>query len=250
MRKGHHWSRQQSGAALLITAILYFNPTPYEQNNEKNEHSMSGRSIRKPKGNKKGAKARPKRWKPVPDSQLKNLEETIKTGLNLPHTPRDFQCRAIKAQLQQRDVLVHAATGSGKTTIVAGPHAHPVVKGTVTLLVSPLIALQDEQVSKPRQSERGVGLPNGRRRRSGRSSGCQQSPLTARMEVCQTRIWRSVFASTFLRNLEAHTGVHLGYPYRPIPDRHTLPRAYEDERIHHKSHPASRHASQGSLSGH
>ncbi|KAH7906547.1 P-loop containing nucleoside triphosphate hydrolase protein [Hygrophoropsis aurantiaca] len=39
--------------------------------------------------------------------------------------PREFQMRAILAQLQRRDVLVHAGTGAGKTAIAAGPHVHP-----------------------------------------------------------------------------------------------------------------------------
>ncbi|KAJ7319126.1 P-loop containing nucleoside triphosphate hydrolase protein [Mycena albidolilacea] len=45
-----------------------------------------------------------------------------------------------------RDGLVHAGTGMGKTTIVAGPHAHESSAGKVTLFISPLIALHDEQV--------------------------------------------------------------------------------------------------------
>jgi len=54
---------------------------------------------------------------------------------------------AIEAQLKLEDVIVHAGTGLGKTAIVAGPHMHPSSKGKVTLMVSPLIALHDEQVS-------------------------------------------------------------------------------------------------------
>lgn len=60
---------------------------------------------------------------------------------------RPFQRQAIEAFLLGKDVLVHAGTGAGKTAIAAGPHAHPSAKGKVTLLVSPLIALHDEQVS-------------------------------------------------------------------------------------------------------
>ncbi|KAJ6617841.1 P-loop containing nucleoside triphosphate hydrolase protein [Mycena sp. CBHHK59/15] len=52
----------------------------------------------------------------------------------------------IIGQLQMRDVLVHAGTGSGKTAIAAGPHAHKSSQGKVTLMISPLIALHDEQV--------------------------------------------------------------------------------------------------------
>ncbi|KAF6743084.1 ATP-dependent DNA helicase RecQ [Ephemerocybe angulata] len=38
-------------------------------------------------------------------------------------------------------------TGYGKTAVAAGPHAHPAAKGMVTFMVSPLIALQEEQAS-------------------------------------------------------------------------------------------------------
>ncbi|KAK0486708.1 P-loop containing nucleoside triphosphate hydrolase protein [Armillaria luteobubalina] len=50
-----------------------------------------------------------------------------------------------------RDVLVHAGTGLGKTAIAAGPHAHPSSEGKVTLMISPLIALHDEQVNTFRE---------------------------------------------------------------------------------------------------
>ncbi|KAE9385324.1 P-loop containing nucleoside triphosphate hydrolase protein [Gymnopus androsaceus JB14] len=63
------------------------------------------------------------------------------------HPLRDFQINAIQHLLCGKDVLVHAGTGSGKTAIVAGPHVHPSSKGKVSIMVSPLIALQDEQVN-------------------------------------------------------------------------------------------------------
>ncbi|KAJ7241219.1 P-loop containing nucleoside triphosphate hydrolase protein [Mycena haematopus] len=55
--------------------------------------------------------------------------------------------QGIEAQLQMRGCVVHAGTGMGKTTIAAGPHAHPSSVGKVTLMISPLIALHDEQVA-------------------------------------------------------------------------------------------------------
>ncbi|KIY43270.1 P-loop containing nucleoside triphosphate hydrolase protein [Fistulina hepatica ATCC 64428] len=55
--------------------------------------------------------------------------------------------RAVQAQLEGRDCIVHAGTGWGKTMVVAGPHFHNAAKDRTTLLISPLIALQDEQVS-------------------------------------------------------------------------------------------------------
>lgn len=77
---------------------------------------------------------------------LKNLGQKIKDRFQWKHTPHDFQLEAIKAQLQKKDVLVHAGTGAGKTFIAAGPHALDTSKGFVTFMVSPLIALQTEQV--------------------------------------------------------------------------------------------------------
>lgn len=113
---------------------------------------MSEPSARPPKGTRKTTrkqKPKPKpTWKGVSFENLKDLGQKIKQCFKWTHTPRDFQMEAIRAQLQRRDVVVHAGTGSGKTFIAAGPHAHEETKGKVTLLISPLIALQDEQVSR------------------------------------------------------------------------------------------------------
>lgn len=86
----------------------------------------------------------PKRKALTPE-ELKGLRETIQVKVKW--RLDDFQMEAIEAQLKLEDVVVHAGTGLGKTAIVAGPHLHPSSKGKVTLMVSPLIALHDEQVS-------------------------------------------------------------------------------------------------------
>jgi superfamily II DNA helicase RecQ len=57
-----------------------------------------------------------------------------------------FQLQCMRAQKLGEDVILHAATGAGKTGIAAGPHLLPSSKGKVTLMVSPLLSLQDEQV--------------------------------------------------------------------------------------------------------
>ena len=86
------------------------------------------------------------RWRP---KDLEGLDEKIHENFKWTHSPRESQLEAIKAQLLRKDVLVHAGTGSGKTTIAAGPHALvDQSKGMVTLMVSPLLALQEEQVSR------------------------------------------------------------------------------------------------------
>lgn len=89
-----------------------------------------------------------KAWIGLQARDLEGLEQNIRKKFKWAHSPREFQLEAIKAQLLRKDVLIHAGTGSGKTTIAAGPHA--VIeksKGMTTFMVSPLLALQEEQVS-------------------------------------------------------------------------------------------------------
>ncbi|KAJ6451326.1 P-loop containing nucleoside triphosphate hydrolase protein [Mycena sanguinolenta] len=88
---------------------------------------------------------------PLTKTELRGLEDDIKAKFQWEHTVKAHQLEAIIGQLQMRDVLVHAGTGSGKTAIAAGPHAHASSKGKVTLMISPLIALHDEQVDTFRE---------------------------------------------------------------------------------------------------
>ena len=79
--------------------------------------------------------------------ELRKLPDLIKTHFKTwTDGARDFQLESMEAQVLGKDVLIHAATGSGKTGIAAGPHLLPSSKGKVTLFVSPLLALHDEQV--------------------------------------------------------------------------------------------------------
>ena len=90
-----------------------------------------------------------KAWTGLRPKDLEGLDKKICEIFKWTHSPREFQLEAIKAQLLRKDVLVHAGTGSGKTTIAAGPHAMvDKSKGMVTFMVSPLLALQEEQVSQ------------------------------------------------------------------------------------------------------
>jgi ATP-dependent helicase YprA (DUF1998 family) len=60
-------------------------------------------------------------------------------------TAREFQVLATMAVLEGRDVVVHAGTGSGKTLIFAAPHF--ILKNKVSIIISPLILLQQDQVN-------------------------------------------------------------------------------------------------------
>lgn len=88
---------------------------------------------------------------PLTDKDLESLDEHVKSKFHKDYTLKDFQLAATIAQLQRKDTIVHAHTGAGKTAIVAAPHAHPASHGKVTFLVSPLIALQDEQAETFRE---------------------------------------------------------------------------------------------------
>lgn len=58
-----------------------------------------------------------------------------------------FQLKCMAAQIHGQDVLLHAATGAGKTGIAAGPHLLLSSKGKVKLVVSLLLSLHKEQVT-------------------------------------------------------------------------------------------------------
>lgn len=101
----------------------------------------SRRSAAKPKQRSKGG------WSGLKSQDLEDISQKIKEKFNWTHEPRAFQETAVIAQLTRKDVLIHAGTGMGKTVVAAGPHAHEATKGMVTFMVSPLLALQEEQVS-------------------------------------------------------------------------------------------------------
>jgi superfamily II DNA helicase RecQ len=68
------------------------------------------------------------------------------TALLSGRTPCDFQLLLVQAQEEGRDAMCQASTGSGKTAVAAGPYALESNKGKFTLMVSPLIGLQNEMV--------------------------------------------------------------------------------------------------------
>jgi superfamily II DNA or RNA helicase len=79
---------------------------------------------------------------PLQVSQLRDAMRNMLGG----REPRNFQVEMVQAQEEGRDALCHAATGSGKTAIAAGPYALTKNQGRITFMVSPLIGLQNEMV--------------------------------------------------------------------------------------------------------
>jgi superfamily II DNA helicase RecQ len=80
------------------------------------------------------------------EKELEDLPNLIKQKFKKwTNGARDFQLACMRAQVFKKDVLLQAATGSGKTGIAAGPHLLPSNKGKVTLVVSPLLVLEEEQ---------------------------------------------------------------------------------------------------------
>ena len=63
-----------------------------------------------------------KGWPGLKLQDLTNFDQELAKKFN--QTPHAFQQEAIRAQLLQKDTIVHAGTGAGKTTITAGPHVH------------------------------------------------------------------------------------------------------------------------------
>lgn len=110
------------------------------------------------------------------------IKQHFKTWKNGAH---DFQEQCMRAQVLPvpQDVILHAATGSGKTGIAAGPHLLPSSKGKVTLFISPLLALHDEQVSMIRNLKKFILLMSYiRSRHSKKNLDLPLSQSIARME--------------------------------------------------------------------
>lgn len=120
-----------------LTATLCIFPSPMPPCSPRSRCSASGT---KPEKRSKGG------WPGLKPQDLQNIGQKIKEKFKLTYDPRPFQEKAVVAQLLRKDVLIHAGTGMGKTVVAAGPHAHEATKGMVSFMVSPLLALQEEQV--------------------------------------------------------------------------------------------------------
>ncbi|KAH9938036.1 P-loop containing nucleoside triphosphate hydrolase protein [Fomitopsis serialis] len=70
----------------------------------------------------------------------------MKNAFQWSEGPRQFQLEGVRAQLEGTDTIIQAPTGSGKTAIAAGPYVWPGNDAKTTIMVSPLLALEEEMV--------------------------------------------------------------------------------------------------------
>ncbi|PIL35865.1 hypothetical protein GSI_01525 [Ganoderma sinense ZZ0214-1] len=78
------------------------------------------------------------------EDEAKTLASQMRERFKWTEDPRFFQVEGVRAQLEGRDLIIQAPTGSGKTAIAAGPHLWHTSKGKTTIMVCPLLALEDE----------------------------------------------------------------------------------------------------------
>ncbi|KAJ7082951.1 P-loop containing nucleoside triphosphate hydrolase protein, partial [Mycena belliarum] len=107
-------------------------------------HGKAPKVLRAPKAS---AKITPAQIETI-KKELELLPSLIRTHyIKWKDGAKAFQLQCMEAQKLGQDVLLHAATGAGKTGIAAGPHLLPSSQGKVTLMVSPLLSLHEEQVA-------------------------------------------------------------------------------------------------------
>ncbi|KAH9934406.1 P-loop containing nucleoside triphosphate hydrolase protein [Amylocystis lapponica] len=88
----------------------------------------------------------PTRFKPLTEEEVQELARKMQETYKWPSPPYSHQLDGVRAQLEGVDTIIQAPTGSGKTAIAAGPHLWPGNEHKVTIMVSPLLSLEDEMV--------------------------------------------------------------------------------------------------------
>ena len=77
---------------------------------------------------------------------IRTLATKMRLAYRWEFDPQLFQLEAVKAQLEGVDMIVQAPTGAGKTAIAAGPHVWPGSVKRFTIMVCPLLLLEEEMV--------------------------------------------------------------------------------------------------------
>jgi hypothetical protein len=77
--------------------------------------------------------------------ETQNLHKLMHKQFN-GREPCQFQVNLTKAQKERQDAICQAATEMGKTAVAAGPYMLPKNERRVTIMISPLIGLQNKMV--------------------------------------------------------------------------------------------------------
>jgi ERCC4-related helicase len=80
--------------------------------------------------------------------ETQNLHKLMRKQFNR-REPCQFQVNLTKAQEEQQDAICQAATGMGKTAVTAKLYMLPKNERRVTIMISPLIGLQNKMVCQP-----------------------------------------------------------------------------------------------------
>ena len=139
IREGDYHSSQtfRPFRALLTSSVSL--PVIMAKRQDPNKRNHQTWSKRK-HGSKE--KARPK----LTEAQLKSLAQKMQARFHWDEEPRFFQLEGVHAQLEGVDAIIQAPTGSGKTAIAAGPYVWSGNEGKCTLMICPLLALENEMV--------------------------------------------------------------------------------------------------------
>ncbi|KAH9910453.1 P-loop containing nucleoside triphosphate hydrolase protein, partial [Epithele typhae] len=170
--------------------------------------------------------------RPLSSEDIQLLREMLRNKFRWPNDPKDFQVNAIRAQLEGVDIIVQAPTGAGKTAIAAGPHVWPSFERRATLMICPLLTLEDE-MTRTFKTDYGLSAIaiNGENKACHDPKIIKACPEIFDMEhqiilISPEMLQSKTFVDTFLRNRrftrnivslfidEAHCTVHWGADFR------------------------------------